>query len=707
MGNSINKNRALSTMAVMSELYNLKKDVYDVISEFLKETIISNKKNCFSLTEITLLMNEDFDFNIPEAICKTALKRIDTIELSQGMYSVDLQKSLYTPIIGVKEKNIKDNHQKVLEKLFKYIEQKEEKELKGKEKINIIKSFTSFLLDESDNNGYNDLIMAFILSNEKDSIFIEQLNTVKEGAILYSGIRYSPNFQINTKWRQKLNIYLGTEILFHLAGYNGELYKTIFMDFYKLVEEVNNKEKIIYLKYFSSTKNEIDNYFKKAENILMKPSDLNPAKTAMVSILNSCQNASDIVILKNKFFQELLKYNIQEEEYDNYHDEENFKFNVINYEITSKYKNKFNIEDNDIDEYLSLLNNVSILRKNKFNSTIDNITHIFLTSNSKILSISWDNDIKDKTKIPLAVDLNFLINKLWFKLNKGFGSSEHPKSFDVITKAQILMSSHLNENINKKFEDFKKDMKEGKLTSESIINTISNLRETAKKPEEINSDDIDGILDTIKEEDIQKQIKQQEYYKQKVRIQEEEKNQLTEDLLNNKLQLQYSEEERKIIKSQLENQNLINLKINEELENEKKEKLKLKKVLLKDKENTRIELDKQKLALDNKISKEYFKLKVYFGLSLLFYYFVIYFLIYSKSWDTMEQFTWILNSLPIILFFLYSLYSEKSFDIIQLLKNKEINIKKRIYREFNFNSNLMEELDDEIDKLKSEINLNL
>lgn len=41
MGNSINKNRALSTMAVMSQLYNIKKDVYDVISEFLKETIIS------------------------------------------------------------------------------------------------------------------------------------------------------------------------------------------------------------------------------------------------------------------------------------------------------------------------------------------------------------------------------------------------------------------------------------------------------------------------------------------------------------------------------------------------------------------------------------------------------------------------------------------------------------------------------------------
>ena len=44
------------------ELYDNQKDVYGVISEFLKEIISSENKYQFGLTEITLLLNESYGF---------------------------------------------------------------------------------------------------------------------------------------------------------------------------------------------------------------------------------------------------------------------------------------------------------------------------------------------------------------------------------------------------------------------------------------------------------------------------------------------------------------------------------------------------------------------------------------------------------------------------------------------------------------------
>lgn len=73
--------------------------------------------------------------------------------------------------------------------------------------------------------------------------------------ILYSGVRYG---EITQKRKELVDynylvIYLDTEILFHFAGYNGELYKSLFEDFYKLVKEINSSNRKIFFKYFKTT----------------------------------------------------------------------------------------------------------------------------------------------------------------------------------------------------------------------------------------------------------------------------------------------------------------------------------------------------------------------------------------------------------------------------------------------------------------------
>ena len=69
---------------------------------------------------------------------------------------------------------------------------------------------------------------------------------------------------------------LDTELLFNIIGYNGELYKNIFInDFLHLVESINNMQRNkknnksrIYLKYLTKTKEEINSFFYAAEKIV-------------------------------------------------------------------------------------------------------------------------------------------------------------------------------------------------------------------------------------------------------------------------------------------------------------------------------------------------------------------------------------------------------------------------------------------------------
>ena len=81
--------RCLASLAVFKELYDNKKDIYAVICEFIIEAIKLKRIYQFSLTEITSQVNDIFDFNILDAVIKTALKRIKFITKAGGSYIID------------------------------------------------------------------------------------------------------------------------------------------------------------------------------------------------------------------------------------------------------------------------------------------------------------------------------------------------------------------------------------------------------------------------------------------------------------------------------------------------------------------------------------------------------------------------------------------------------------------------------------------
>ena len=529
------KSKCLASLAVFRELHDSKKDVYEIISAFLQEVIASSAKYQFNLREISQLLNETYDFNIPEAVIKSSLNRLIFLTKSMGKYTVsDISKLDTSSDITSKHSELHSSNEHIINTLFRYIEKEKDINLTAEDKAEVVHSFCNFILDDSIFSNYAKFISAFIVSNKSDTEFTKQLETIKEGVVLYSGIKYNSNINEIGSWNNELTIYLDMEILFNLAGYNGDIYKQTYDDFYFFVKKINmssvNKvnKKVIHLKYFKDVKDGIEKFFDSAIYILEGKGTQNPSNTAMTSILDGCKTVSDIITKKTHFFILLKSNGILEDEYKEYFSPENHKYNIEDKEIIkelSELTENYSIENN-----LKFLNYVSIHRKETSNNNFENIGHILLTGNILTQRIAWHESVKKNGCVPLATNLNFLTNKFWFKLNRGFGSDNYPKSFGIISKAQILLSAELNKSVGKKFEELQRDSKNGKLTSEQAISIIVELRKRAKKPEDIEVNEITSILESISEDSIEKIRMEQEFFKTNASKQKNENTILKERL---------------------------------------------------------------------------------------------------------------------------------------------------------------------------------
>jgi hypothetical protein len=536
MEDVLQESKCLASLAVFRELYNSEKDIYGIIGEFLKEIITSNGKHQFSLTEISQLLNDTYDFKIPEAVVSTSLNRFkDSYTKSQGYYTITKQESFsITGKLTGYHSQIQNNNNLIINNLFEFIENETKSKLSDEEREKVVHSFCSFIIDESTAQEYAEFVSAFIVKGKQDSNFTTQLNTIKEGVVLYTGLKYNSNLNQLGSWNTELTIYIETEILFHFAGFNGELYKILFNDFFKLVQEINQKsnkkdsKKLITLKYFPEIKDEIERFFKKAEYIVAGKDKANPSKTAMTTILDGCKSPAEIIEKKTRFYELLKSNGIYEDDYPNYYSEHNHRYNLEDQNLIKELSERTGIED--VTTHLRYLNFINIHRKGISDRGFDNIGFLLLSGTKNTLLIAWDEGIKPNGNVPLASNLSFLTNKLWFKLNKGFGKGDYPKTFDIVTKAQIILSTQLNDSVGDKFDELQIKFKNGSLTEEQAVASIAELRRQAKRPEDINEFDVDDVLKSIEESSIEDYLKEQELFKNRAAKQEQENKKLKEHL---------------------------------------------------------------------------------------------------------------------------------------------------------------------------------
>jgi hypothetical protein len=628
-------------MALFEKFYEDRKDPCEVIALFLGSYLKQTGLLRFNLVQITNEMNNYYNFNLPLAIVELGISKLGFIQKTEDktefrVSNSDLQKD---------ERFLVDEDvfcgDKVLEKLFSYIENKQGDKISSLEKSNILNSFCDFLLDKHSCMDYYELISEFVLKND-DEMTQKQLESIADGMIIYKGITTDIDISEKKQFQQPLVLYLDTEILFHLAGYNGIFYKQQFDEFFKLIQEVNKKEQIISFRYFKSVDQEINNFFTSAAEIVEKKAILYET-TAMTSIIKGCKKARD-VFMKQRAFERLLN-------------EKQISFDpkeYLNDETESKYK-----LDEEIDSQLSCIN---ILRKGLNKKNYTNIKFILISGKNQLLNFLPESATDDVRHF--AISLGHITKIIWFAQNKGFGVSNRILSFDVVKRAKMVMSSIVTKGLKQRFEEARVKFENKELTIDDMAKIVLDFRKIPNLPEYIEKDNFESVL-RISCEDAFNRIQNENY------LREAENNSLKNELKEKISSLDEEKRKRQDIsinltrvqEDHLEN---IDLSIN------------------------RLKIAKEKA--DKKINLSVRKLKVFSSLICIILYAIVVVIVVKNDWDHLEPKTYLIGLIPALFIFIFSYIWGKTINprkIEQIYREKKAQY---FYNEYGFDYHLMEEL---------------
>lgn len=520
---------SLAARATFSQMFNTNKDIYAVIIEYVIYAI-HEAGITFSANDITQIINDKFDFNIPEAVVKTSIKKFLLTE--NNKYNIFLKKQGYYSVIYnntpnqfiICNESLNEITNNLLVPLFKYVEKSENIKLNEEEKKCIEDEFCKYLIEEPCFGKYTNHISAFIVATEHNSTVIKLIKDIKDGCILEMGLRYQGQASIVNLITRPLILFFDTEILFSANGLNGQLYKDLFDSFFKQVQEINNQilkaghKNIIKCYFFDEQKREIDKYFGVAQKSVESGYYEPFPREAMKNIISQCSSGADVVALEGKFFLSLKKIGINQWNEDFDVQAEN-TFNLAYKENIDKYSTDLHIDENEVYSHLNILTKINILRKGINNVSTKDAGYLFLTGKYDRFQIGADL-AKTLGKCYLISTLEWMTNYFWFRLNKGLGD-EKPLTMNAVATAKRLLAANLDGVIGNLYQKFKKDND----SVEENLTIVAELRKKSYSSDTIDDSCISDVLDTlIHERDLnsiiceqEKKDKELEYYRKKER----------------------------------------------------------------------------------------------------------------------------------------------------------------------------------------------
>lgn len=640
--------RILSTYVTYKQLYSNKRtDVYDIISEFARYVIIEEQQTSYSQLTFSSLIEKYFDFEIPTLVLKPAIKRIKGVTLENKEYKINYSIiETHQEFKALQNEAIK-NTNSILEDLTQYICKKTGTfTISIEEKENITTSFRKYILDESSNGEYDAYISAFIMEASTDINYTSKINQIREGHILYNGLCQNEAITSQT-WHTPLTIYLDTEIIFHIAGYNGITFQKLAEEFLNLVSSANKNKNIIRLKYFIETEDEINRFFSTAENLFESKKVIRPSETAMLSILDNCKSTLDITNKKSSLFFNLNKAHITLEEKSDFYLE---KYKIYNLE-------SFDYCNTSDEKNIRQLSHINKLRGNNFTPDYSKCLALLVSENSSVLEHSriFTNENKNKNVkytgrntdvTQLAINLYTATNILWYKLNQSLAKNYIPSTIDSVIRAQIVLSKYINESISDEYDKIMEQYQKGQLEQEELASIILGMRQYSSKPEKIIKESVDDALNLICEKDIDK-------YKESIELERQAHKDLELKYNNTLKQLAATQEDLSSIKKQLENNQTENIEISLEYEFEKLKNIQQWRQLYE--RQYQIEQNKEKKSRKLRIAIVIASYSLFYG--------IIVFLIFKLGWNTMEPITYLLGLPPTIYIFL-SKFIECKFSLI-------------------------------------------
>ena len=433
-------------------------------------------------------INEVFGFNLPIVVLKTTIKNCDFVvktDNSNG-YSVDYSKIQENPefnsIISLAER---DNYT-IIDDIVEFAKEKVTGSYVNRQ--DIVDSLISFLADDYSSSKYYEVVSEYVLLNSANNKVQDQLQAIKEGVILYIGLNY--NISETGSIKNELTLYLDMEVLFNIAGLNGELYQKVAEDMLDVIEQANKKERKIKLRFFKETKDEIEKFFDAASYVIESNSTPLVNRVAMDNILNGCSSAADVQDKLSDFFYELRsQYSIIQDEHSNYYSHDKDTFNLESED-----------DDEEVQDSVKLISHINKLRKGNISYEYTDSGYILVTETKKTLSVSallieQQKSDSDRKVCGYALTTNAITNFLWYKLNSGFGGKPYPHSIDAVLKARFVLSKEISKHIMESYETMKKEYSEGKITKEQVASRILGLRSKPILPEDLTVENLAESLD--------------------------------------------------------------------------------------------------------------------------------------------------------------------------------------------------------------------
>ncbi len=483
--------KCMASLAVFKQLFNSGHNIFSIIAEFVKQEIISNGLTDFTEQKMHDLLLEDNGFDVPQAVIRTAMKKIPFLNCKKGYAVVSANLTQDECSLFKKQMDeATDRREHITKRLIAFANEKRDSNLTKEEEKELCKSFYTYVVDDKAPVAFSELACSFILENEKDSDLQKYLNLIREGAISFIGLAYFNNsYGTVDSFDKDIYIYLETEILFHMAGYNGLTYQNLFEEFYSQVLEINKQyqikkaKKVIHLRYFSETLKEIDDYFDQAEKIVRRSKLPEPSKAAMHTLTCGVTEPSIIADKRAEFDRKLKEHGIQHEDFSYDLTSDNGAY-CIDYETFIKDKDPVIAEK--IYSDLTLLNWIYIKRGKRHANFFANMRAVLLTGNYHVMQLALDEKLRQPNEIALSATLDFLTTRFWFSLCRGLSKDCNLLSASVLTRARLALASLNCESIDKAYREVEIEIKQGNYDKEVIKSRITKLHGRFRLPEDVD-----------------------------------------------------------------------------------------------------------------------------------------------------------------------------------------------------------------------------
>ena len=124
----ITMERATATTSLLASFATLKglsdekkyQSPYQILQEFIRHIIITESLHSFSADEVKNSLNKNFGFHVPEAVIKTATKKMEGVLLNHGIYDVSIAEIGSGTLFEEKKKEADNYSLRIIKDLAKY-----------------------------------------------------------------------------------------------------------------------------------------------------------------------------------------------------------------------------------------------------------------------------------------------------------------------------------------------------------------------------------------------------------------------------------------------------------------------------------------------------------------------------------------------------------------------------------------------------------